>query len=330
MLMRLDDEVVRGMALGKAHKHFQAPLVSLSFHRTRDLLIAAEEETLYVYNAESGEAQRAAPVFCRKYGVSRVVWTHSPDDILHASAKNDSHAVRYLSLESNQYVLYFEGHSGRVTSLDMSPKNDTFLSAGLDNSVRLWDLRTPICQAVLQTPGAPVAAFDQQGLVFAVGAEGGVVKLYDAAQYAKGPFETFVVQDLHNRHVSFRQLLFSNDGNTLVAAAGDTAYVLDAFNGELQHAIRLGPAEVAAHSQVSLSYDGAYLIGGCDATGAVGVWSTRTGEQVAAWRDAAPDGTPRCVSWAPRRLMAASGNMMLALWIPGRQALERAMQQQPQ
>ena len=39
----------------------------------------------------------------------------------------------------------------------------------------------------------PVAAFDQQGLVFAVGAGRGVVKLYDAAQFQKGPFETFVV-----------------------------------------------------------------------------------------------------------------------------------------
>lgn len=62
-----------------------------------------------------------------------------------------------------------------------------------DNTVRLWDLRTPVCQAVLATPGPPVAAFDQQGLVFAVGADSGVIKLFDAANFAKGPFETFVV-----------------------------------------------------------------------------------------------------------------------------------------
>jgi hypothetical protein len=59
--------------------------------------------------------------------------------------------------------------------------------------VRLWDLRTPTCQAVLNTPAPPVAAFDEQGLVFAVGVDSGVLKLYDAAQYSKGPFQTFVV-----------------------------------------------------------------------------------------------------------------------------------------
>lgn len=41
----------------------------------------------------------------------------------------------------------------------------------------------------------------------------------------------------------FRQLLFSNDGNQLIAVADATAYVLDAFKGELQHTVRLGTPE---------------------------------------------------------------------------------------
>lgn len=63
-----------------------------------------------------------------------------------------------------------------------------------DKQVRLWDLRTPHCQAVLQTPSQPSVAFDQQGLVFAVGLDSGVIKLYDASGYQQGPFETFVVR----------------------------------------------------------------------------------------------------------------------------------------
>lgn len=34
----------------------------------------------------------------------------------------------------------------RVTSLDMSPVDDTLLSAATDDTVRLWDLRSPNCQ----------------------------------------------------------------------------------------------------------------------------------------------------------------------------------------
>jgi hypothetical protein len=59
--------------------------------------------------------------------------------------------------------------------------------------VRLWDLRVNGCQALLEAPGLPTTTFDEQGLVFAVGAERGVVKLYDARNWAAGPFTSFPV-----------------------------------------------------------------------------------------------------------------------------------------
>jgi WD40 repeat protein len=34
----------------------------------------------------------------------------------------------------------------RVVSLCMSPKNDCFMSGAMDHTVRLWDLRTNVCQ----------------------------------------------------------------------------------------------------------------------------------------------------------------------------------------
>lgn len=36
----------------------------------------------------------------------------------------------------------------RVVSLCMSPKNDCFMSGALDHTVRLWDLRTNVCQVM--------------------------------------------------------------------------------------------------------------------------------------------------------------------------------------
>jgi hypothetical protein len=51
----------------------------------------------------------------------------------------------------------------------------------------------PQCQAVLKAPCVPTVAFDQQGLVFAVGLDKGSIKLYDASNYDQGPFENFVV-----------------------------------------------------------------------------------------------------------------------------------------
>jgi COMPASS component SWD2 len=63
-----------------------------------------------------------------------------------------------------------------------------------DKEVRLWDVRTPQCQAVLTCPCQPTVAYDQQGLVFAVGLDNGLIKLLDAGNYESGPFETFTVR----------------------------------------------------------------------------------------------------------------------------------------
>jgi len=71
------------------------------------------------------------------------------------------------------------------------------------------------------------------------------------------------VPELRDKPIPFKQLLFSNDGNTLVAVAQGTAYVLDAFNGDLKHAIRLG---VDNAQQV-----GAAFAEGCGGWGAAGL-----------------------------------------------------------
>lgn len=41
----------------------------------------------------------------------------------------DLHAVRYLDLHKSHFNRYFRGHTKEVIHLDMSPKNDTFLTS---------------------------------------------------------------------------------------------------------------------------------------------------------------------------------------------------------
>ena len=47
------------------------------------------------------------------------------------STKSD-HAIRYHSLHSNVYIRHFSGHTDKVTTLEMSPIEDQFLSCSLD------------------------------------------------------------------------------------------------------------------------------------------------------------------------------------------------------
>ena len=45
----------------------------------------------------------------------------------------------------------------------------------------------------MHVQGKPVLAFDPEGLVFSVGVQSEMVKLYDLRSYDKGPFATFKV-----------------------------------------------------------------------------------------------------------------------------------------
>lgn len=42
---------------------------------------------------------------------------------------NEVHALRYHDINKNTYVRYYQGHTAQVTSVCMSPKSDTFVSA---------------------------------------------------------------------------------------------------------------------------------------------------------------------------------------------------------
>lgn len=74
-------------------------------------------------------------------------------------------------------------------------------------------------------------AYDQQGLVFAVTTEDGVIKLYDVRSYEKGPFTTFDVESrMNGQPNTFTSLQFSYDGRKLVATMPRQVLLLDAYD----------------------------------------------------------------------------------------------------
>lgn len=148
---------------------------SLAFHSNRDLLVtASNNDEINLYDTNAGEHQRT--FYSKKYGVANVSFTHDPNSIIYSSTKVDN-AWRYHDLHKNEYVRFFHGHIGRVTTLTQSPLTDLVLSSGEDRQVRLWDLRSGICQAMLEAPGLPTAAWDEQGCIFCIGTESGVIKV---------------------------------------------------------------------------------------------------------------------------------------------------------
>jgi len=111
---------------------------------------------------------------------------HHNQSLLYTGSEKDKiqnvgqrHAINYLSLHDNKILRQFRGHSGEVTSISMSPVDDSFLTSSKDGSIRLWDLKQAGSLASMDMPksgkgmmmdfnGCPLAAYDSTGLVFGI------------------------------------------------------------------------------------------------------------------------------------------------------------------
>ncbi|TVU00714.1 hypothetical protein EJB05_36611 [Eragrostis curvula] len=310
-LSQLDDETVRGMAIGAVFTDYVGKINCLDFHRKEDLLVtSSEDDSIRLYNITSATLLKTT--YHKKHGADRICFTHHPSSILCSSRYNleSAESLRYLSLYDNRCLRYFKGHKDRVTSLCMSPVNDSFMSGSLDHSVRIWDLRVNACQGILQLRGRPSVAYDQQGLVFAVAMEGGAIKLFDSRSYDKGPFDTFLVGG-DTAEVS--DIKFSNDGKSmLLTTTNNHIYVLDAYGGDKRCGFSLEPSPNVIN-EAAFTPDGQYVISG-SGDGTLHAWNINTVQEIACWNSHI--GPITALRWAPRRAMFATASTALTFWIP--------------
>ena len=71
-------------------------------------------------------------------------------------------------------------HFFSVVTLGTHPSEDQFLSASLDGTVRLWDCNASAAWASIPFgTGRPVAAYDPEGLIVAIGVGSEEIRLHD-------------------------------------------------------------------------------------------------------------------------------------------------------
>lgn len=319
---------------------------SLDFDTSGELLLLARtDDTLQLYNTTKGA--HAKELKSQKYGCALARFTHHAGSIIYASTKVDD-GIRYLSTHDNSYIRYFKGHTKRVTALTMCPSNDTFLSASLDNTVKLWDLRSSSPQGSLNLHGAYLTAYDPSASVIAIASPPTqTILLYDLRNFDKPPFATFDMQDIERRFSHYGQrpgegwtsLEFSNNGKyILVGTNGPGHFVLDAFEGKLEAYLYrpMGPTPFpsllqangspASHQTSSLqgdacfTSDGRYVISGCNPTGLL-TWDVDAGSKRSDGRmdpmAELPGPKASTVSGVnPRYNMIATAGAEVVLWLP--------------
>lgn len=257
--------------------------------------------------------------------------------------------MRYHSLHDNKYLQYFRGHKRRVVSLEMSPVDDTFLSAAADDSVRLWDLRSPAAQGQLRIQGHPCVAYDPTGAVFAISIqERAAILLYDLRKFDHAPFLTVLLDDtaalsqvmMPPRIPVVTYLSFSPTGKHLLAGtSGDVHYVLDAFQGHILFrlvghvgleraegaSVGMVPSAGISGQELCWTPDGRMVIAG-SATGQLCVWVVP--DHVPPAPETIPPrgsmnghgGLPRVVEFNPRSAQLSTAGAEVAFWLPDPQA----------
>lgn len=345
--IKLSHGTVRSLVKTKVFKGVHSDVVnSLDFSPDGErLLCAGDDGVLSLYSATQGTLLKCIPV--KRYGCGPVRFGNHKSHALVASkppalvggggggaaARSVAPAtaasaiatattvgwddnIRYLSLHENKYVRYFRGHRSRVVSMAVSPLDDTFLSASLDRTMRLWDIRYPQCAGVLRVRGRPSVAYDPSGMVAAVAysdLQRQVIKLYDLRSWDAGPFIDFESAASTAEPTVLR---FANDGKHLLVSSAEpnpSLQLLDAFNGSSLMQFR-GHSNDAAHElDAGFSADSRYVFSGSEDC-SIHLWDRATGSAV---HQLHGHSMPvRAVQFNPQYAMLASACQAVVFWQP--------------
>ncbi|KNC80716.1 hypothetical protein SARC_06937, partial [Sphaeroforma arctica JP610] len=256
----------------------------------------------------------------KQYGASNIRFGHAENTVLHSStratADSDVGTIRYLSFHDNKYLRVFAGHTASVTSLEVAPNNDLFISASNDGTVRVWDMRTPDCVGMLEVPSgaAPVVAYDPTGVCFAVAIYPGLVKMY-ISKYAdiahKIPFFNCNVEEhLEGAHIIGME--FSIDGRlVLLTTSRSKIVIIDAFTGDYKASLNGFKNEIS-QTTASFSPDVRYVCCGSD-EGFIHIWDWQTNTLVVSLEG--HESICRTAKFNPKRLQLASAGEHLTLWL---------------
>lgn len=316
--MKLDNNNIGKFKVAKEFCENKARINSIDFSQDGKCLISSsDDDTIILYDCEKGIKKR--DIMSKKYGVDLIRYTHGLNTAIHTSTKEND-TIRYLSLHDNKYLRYFVGHEKRVVTLSMSPADDTFLSGALDQTIRIWSLNQDKAIGKLHAPGFPIANFDPEGLIFAVGLNSEVIKLYDSRLYEKGPFSTIRIPKPPNLNISWRSLTFSPNGQQIMLTTDyEELYILDAFSGEPMYKLAIGPRlpnPLQNPSEASYTPDSQYILSG-SIDGCIHVWAANDGNKLTVLKPEQPNPEAvQCVKFNPKYMLMASACSKMSFWIP--------------
>ena len=225
----------------------------------------------------------------------------------HVNAVTFSPDGKYLAVASsigvtlldpfNLTVVYSFDTTGSMTSIAFSPDDLLLASGSIDNTIKLWDVRSRTLVATLEGHSDVVrsVAFSPDGSLLASGSEDKTVKLWDMRSRT-------LVATLEGHSYDVNSVAFSPDGTLLASGSNDSTIKLwDVKSRTLVATLEGASSEV---NSIAFSPDGLLLASGSYRT--VKLWDVRSRTLVATLEG--HSWYVRSVAFSPDGSLLASGS----------------------
>ncbi|XP_030384584.1 WD repeat-containing protein 82 [Scaptodrosophila lebanonensis] len=310
MRINLNDAAMREFRVGKLFQETDQHKSSLDFSSDGSRLLVCDIDALTLYNCMRPE--QLFQISMKSYQPEVARFTPNSDRVLHSAGKLDG-SIRCLDLNTGVHLRLFSGHVDKVNALRFQPNCEYhFMSAGYDNQILLWDIRTHTYTHQFSNLRRPLLAYDPAGLVFAVSSGTERIDLHDVRMLNELPCLSFKYSS--NKLANWTQMQFSPDGRSLLLATDHSwCFSVDAFDGHFRQAYTGYANEKRLDLQVCYTPDSKFVLSGADA-GRVHVWRASDGEQLAVLKGNNA-GPIRCLCFNPRYLMFVSSDLLTLFWV---------------
>ncbi|CAF4026804.1 unnamed protein product [Rotaria magnacalcarata] len=182
------------------------------------VLTGGNDRQAVVFNKDS--EQVVATLKGHQKKVTHVI--HHFDEYIAITASSDA-SIRVWHIPSAQCLKVLKAHENPITGLSLHPTGDYVLSSSNDTYWALSDLHTgkliTKVQDATSKRGLTCAQFHPDGIIFGVGTQEGVIKIWDLK-------ESNNVADFPGHSGSINSIAFSENGYYLATAADDASIKL--------------------------------------------------------------------------------------------------------
>lgn len=261
-------------------------------------ITTSPDGSLQLYDALRARSYKT--IYSKKYGCANAMFTlrtatqSTPSSCVISSTISVSkdnisnNSLRFLDLNTNSFIRYFQGHTKQITSIVSSPSStfglDSFYSSSMDGTVRVWDSRLEKCFACLAGMGYnPVISIERSGTIMAIwNSSKSTIFLVPVSSFPTGIIGEIKIESTSNTH-RFEKMVWADKGLIIMDAPGYDKIVVDTFKmkvvgiltGVTPFIISNDSDDVTRNGSTDVSPDGLWCISG-SGDGSILAWDLST------------------------------------------------------